>query len=93
MNSHQIEKSAKLLKAIANERRLKILYNIANEELSVGEIEKLFDMTQSALSQHLAILRKENIVKTRRKAQSIYYRLENQMVKDLLSFLSNQDYN
>lgn len=68
MNNQDMIKATKVLKAVANEKRLKILYNIKDKELSVGEIEKMVNLSQSALSQHLAILRADNIVKTRRKA-------------------------
>ena len=69
------------MKAIANEKRLKILYQIENKELSVGEIEKKVDLSQSALSQHLAVLREENVVKTRRDAQTIYYGIKDDKIK------------
>ena len=82
-----MEKAAKLLKAMANEKRLNILYYIRNEEMNVSEIEKLVDLSQSALSQHLAILRKQQIVKTRRKSQTIYYSLKDKKTEKLLDVL------
>ncbi len=85
----EIIQMAKTLKAIANEKRLKVLYFIAEKEMSVGEIEKKVGLSQSALSQHLAILRFDNIVKTRRKAQTIYYTLSDVKVKKILELLSN----
>ena len=86
MNDHKIEFLAKKLKAIANDKRLKILYHICdNEELSVGEIEKLVDLSQSALSQHLAVLRQEDVVKTRRKAQTIYYSIKDEKIGQILT--------
>ncbi len=89
MNSQQIEIMAKKLKAIANDKRLKILYYIVNnEELSVGKIEELVDLSQSALSQHLAVLRGENIVKTRRSAQTIYYSIKDEKIRQILVMLS-----
>ncbi|WP_119678953.1 ArsR/SmtB family transcription factor [Indioceanicola profundi] len=72
VNAH---KAAALLKAIGNEKRLLILCHLVDGERSVGELEKLVDLSQSALSQHLARLRKDNLVKTRRSAQTIYYSL------------------
>ncbi|MCC2112047.1 MAG: winged helix-turn-helix transcriptional regulator [Hyphomicrobiales bacterium] len=62
-----------LLKSMANERRLLILCHLANGEKTVGELERVIGVSQSALSQHLAILRREDLVATRRSAQSIYY--------------------
>ena len=88
MNSHKIEVLAKKLKAIANDKRLKILYHIMDDnELSVGEIEKLVDLSQSALSQHLAVLRQEDVVKTRRKAQTIYYSVKDEKIRQILAQL------
>ena len=77
-----------LLKAIANESRLIILCVLNNQgEKSVGDLEHIVGLSQSALSQHLARLRKDNIVKTRREAQTIYYSLANNQVKDVLTCL------
>src|SRR5690606_7699028 len=67
--------AAQLLKALANERRLQVLCLLAGGERSVGEINVLLDLSQSALSQHLAVLREEGLVQTRREAQMIYYAL------------------
>jgi len=64
-----------LLKALANERRLLILCLLTRGEHSVGEINALLDLSQSALSQHLALLRRQQLVQTRREAQTIYYSL------------------
>ncbi len=74
MQEHAGE-AAKLLKALANERRLQVLCLLAGGERSVGELNELLDLSQSALSQHLAVLREEGLVNTRREAQMIYYSL------------------
>src|SRR5690606_21798471 len=63
--------AAQLLKALANERRLQVLCLLAGGERSVGELNALLDLSQSALSQHLAVLREEGLVRTRRKAQPL----------------------
>lgn len=68
-------KASALLKAMANERRLLILCYLAEGEKSVGELESLVSLSQSALSQHLARLRRDGLVVTRRSAQTIYYSL------------------
>jgi len=70
-----VDEAGALLKAMANEKRLVILCHLLQGEKSVGEMEKLLDLSQSALSQHLARLRVAKIVKTRRSAQTIYYSL------------------
>ncbi len=74
MRAHAGE-AAQLLKALANENRLQVLCLLADGERSVGEINTLLDLSQSALSQHLAVLREEGLVQTRREAQTIYYAL------------------
>jgi len=71
------EEAAQLLKALANPQRLRLLCLLAGSELSVGQLnEALPDLSQSALSQHLAKLREEGMVRTRREAQTIWYALE-----------------
>lgn len=67
--------AGRLLKALANESRLMILCLLADGERSVGQINEGVDLSQSALSQHLAVLRNEGLVSTRRDAQTIYYAL------------------
>ena len=67
--------AAQLLKALANERRLQVLCLLAAGERSVGEMQGLLDLGQSALSQHLAVLREEAVVATRREGQTIWYRI------------------
>jgi DNA-binding transcriptional ArsR family regulator len=65
--------ASQLLKSLANDKRLLILCYLSESERSVGELERLVDLSQSALSQHLARLRRDNLVQTRRDAQTIYY--------------------
>ena len=79
--------NVQILKALANLNRLKILILLNEHELSVGQLEKMVDLSQSALSQHLAVLRKSQIVKTRRIAQTIYYKLDNNLVGQILKLL------
>lgn len=67
--------AAAMLKALANERRLIILCQLAEGELSVGALQARLQVSQSALSQHLAVLREEGLVATRRQAQTILYRI------------------
>ncbi len=69
------QKASELLKAMSNEKRLMILCHLANGEKAVGEMETLVGLSQSALSQHLARLRRDGLVKTRRASQTIYYSL------------------
>ena len=76
-----------LLKAMSNERRLMILCHLARGEKSVGELEQLISLSQSALSQHLARLRRDRLVRTRRNAQSIYYSLNGHQAVAVMSTL------
>jgi DNA-binding transcriptional ArsR family regulator len=67
--------ACELLKAMANEWRLMILCQLSEGEKTVSELQALLGLSQSALSQHLAILRREKIVKSRKHAQSVSYSL------------------
>lgn len=67
--------ACELLKAMANEWRLMILCQLAEGEKTVSELQSKLGLSQSALSQHLAILRRERIVKSRKHAQSVIYSL------------------
>lgn len=77
-----------LLKAMANPYRLLILYHLAGGEKRVGELERAIGLSQSALSQHLARLRRENLVTTRRSSQLIFYSLASVEVSSVLAVLS-----
>ena len=67
--------AATMMKSMANESRLLILCNLEGKELSVTELNDHLALSQSALSQHLAVLRKSGLVVTRRESQTIYYSL------------------
>jgi DNA-binding transcriptional ArsR family regulator len=79
--------AAHLLKLLANEQRLIILCRLSEEELSVSELGQYVDLAQAALSQHLAKLRAEGLVATRREGQMIYYRLASPMAAKLVGAL------
>lgn len=76
-----------LLKAIANENRLMILCHLIGQEMSVSELNERLDLSQSALSQHLAVLRRDRLVQTRRESQTIYYSLHGDKAMHLISTL------
>lgn len=95
MGNLAITGGARLLKALGNEKRLEVLFQLRNREMNVGELEKVVGLSQSALSQHLAILRAEDLVRTRREAQTIYYSIKSDKaaaVLTLLDKLFNQRY-
>ncbi|MEX2450125.1 MAG: metalloregulator ArsR/SmtB family transcription factor [Rhodospirillales bacterium] len=91
MKFETIEKNARhasmLLKAMSNPHRLLILCQLTSGEKCVGELESIVGLSQSALSQHLARLRRDNLVKTRRMAQTIYYSLAADDVEILIDAL------
>ncbi len=66
-------RACELMKTLGHKDRLMVLCHLASGEKSVGELAALLDIPQSPLSQHLARMRKESLVKTRREAQNIYY--------------------
>jgi len=82
-----IDDASALLKAIANEKRIVILCHLMEGEKSVSELETMLDLSQSALSQHLARLRAVKVVKTRRAAQTIYYSLNGEGAQTILEAL------
>jgi ArsR family transcriptional regulator len=67
--------ATRLLKALGHEARLMVLCQLVDGEHSAGALQEMSGLSQSALSQHLARLREEGLVDTRREAQTIYYRL------------------
>lgn len=66
-------RASELMKTLGHKDRLMVLCHLISGEKSVGELAGLLDIPQSPLSQHLARMRKENLVTTRREAQTIYY--------------------
>ena len=78
---------AGILKQLSNPYRLMILCCLSESELTVGDLNQRIDLSQSALSQHLAKLRESNIVATRRESQTILYRIDNPKIADLLVVL------
>jgi DNA-binding transcriptional ArsR family regulator len=86
MQAHACEASA-LLKAMGNEQRLLILCLLVENELSVGDLQAEIDLSQSALSQHLAVLREAGFVNTRREAQTVFYSLPNGPIKKVMQTL------
>lgn len=78
-------KVAKILKALANEQRLNIVCLLLDGERCVGDIWDNTKLSQSALSQHLAVLRREGIVKTQKQAQTVFYSLADDTIEQLLA--------
>lgn len=84
----QAAEAAGLLRAMSNESRLLILcYLTERGELSVGELVERVGLSQSALSQHLAKLREEGLVATRKDAQTVFYRICDPKADQMLTLL------
>lgn len=84
------EEAAAFLKLMANPHRLMILCHLQGAEMSVGELNAHLPVSQSALSQHLAILRNSGLVATRRDQQTIYYRLASPETSSIMDELYEQ---
>ena len=80
--------AARLLTLLGNEKRLAILTLLVEGEMSVGAIAERVELSQSALSQHLAKLRSMGLVETRRERQMIYYSCSSDAVRQLLDTLT-----
>lgn len=83
------EDAAAFLTLLANAKRLAILSELLSREMSVGAIAEKVELSQSALSQHLAKLRASGLVKTRRDRQTIYYSCTSEPVRRLLDTLED----
>ena len=84
----QAAEAVSVLKSIAHEGRLLVLCYLSEAgEMSVGELVERVGLSQSALSQHLAKLRAEGLVATRKQAQAVYYRIDQPKVLTLLTVL------
>jgi DNA-binding transcriptional ArsR family regulator len=85
----QARRASEFLKALSHEARLLILCMLVEREMSVSEIEEHMDMPQAAVSQQLARLRLDGLVKARREGRNIYYSLSGEEVTALIGTLHN----
>jgi ArsR family transcriptional regulator, virulence genes transcriptional regulator len=83
----QAEQAAELLKALSNPQRLRVMCMLIDGERTVGEINAEIELSQSALSQHLAVLRDGGWVQTRRESQSVYYSVADGPVHKIIQTL------
>lgn len=81
------EHASALLRAMSNKSRLLILCLLNQRELSVSDMVTELQLPQSTLSQHLAVLRQDKLVQTRRDAQTIYYKLASKEVESIIAVL------
>lgn len=85
--SRKAEDAAGLMRALSHEARLRVLCELCGGERSVGELVQSSGLSQSALSQHLARLREDGLVATRREAQTIYYSVTDPKVLQVVRLL------
>ena len=81
--------AARLLRALSNENRLMLLCLLFEGERTVGELNESLPLSQSALSQHLAKMREEGVLATRREAQTVFYRIADANAARLLALLKS----
>ena len=80
-------RASELMKTLGHRDRLMILCHLVGNERSVGELASLLEIPQSPLSQHLARMRQESLVKTRREAQTIYYSIASPEAERMVAVL------
>lgn len=81
------DSAARFLRALANPHRLQVLCVLADREMSVSELNASIPLSQSALSQHLKVLREDELVTTRRESQMVYYRVTPGPAMDVIHVL------
>jgi DNA-binding transcriptional ArsR family regulator len=81
------QKASELMKTLGHKDRLMVLCHLISGEKSVGELAGLLEIPQSPLSQHLARMRKENLVQTRRDAQTIYYAIASREAAEIVTLM------
>lgn len=81
------DEASELLKALANRHRLIIICQLIEKERSVGELADLLKIRDSTVSQHLALLRKDGLVKARRDGQTIWYTIASGPARELVRAL------
>jgi DNA-binding transcriptional ArsR family regulator len=82
--------ASELLRALANRHRLMIVCQLIDGERSVGDLAEALGIRDSTVSQHLAVLRKDGIVGTRRDGQTIFYSVHNPAAREILEALYGQ---
>jgi ArsR family transcriptional regulator, virulence genes transcriptional regulator len=88
--TRQAAAAARMLKLIGNERRLLILcFLAANGEMRAGDLMSVADLSQSALSQHLAKMRADGLVAFRRESQTLHYRISDPRAAQILNALKD----
>jgi DNA-binding transcriptional ArsR family regulator len=82
-----MEGAAEVFRALADPTRLRVYETVARQEMTVSDLTARFRVTQPAISQHLAVLRRCRLVKPRREGRQIYYRADPAGIKPLMSWI------
>ncbi|ABZ94433.1 ArsR family transcriptional regulator [Leptospira biflexa] len=84
LSKQQLEQAIKGIQGIAHPIRLLILYTLAKEEKTVGQLVELLGTSQSAASQHLSKMKNNGILESRKSSNQVFYRLKDAKFKDLI---------
>jgi DNA-binding transcriptional ArsR family regulator len=82
-----VDRASELMKALSSQHRLLILCRLIDGEKSVGQLAEFLGIRDSTVSQHLALLRRDGIISGRRDGQTIWYRIESRIARDVVSVL------
>lgn len=82
-----VDRASELMKALSNQHRLLILCRLIDGEKSVGQLAEFLGIRDSTVSQHLALLRREGIIAGRRDGQTIWYRIESDIAREVVRVL------
>lgn len=81
--------ASELLKSLGNRHRLLILCQLVQGEHSVGQLAEFLGIRDSTVSQHLALLRRDRIISGRRDGQTVWYRIESEVAREVMQVLYN----
>lgn len=87
MDDEHIEQASRAMKAMSHPLRLKILCVLADQEVSVQDIVERVGTTQSNISQHLALMREKGVLRTRKDANRVYYRVGDQRTLEVVAMM------
>jgi DNA-binding transcriptional ArsR family regulator len=86
-----MHEAVEIFRALADPTRLAVFESVAAQELSVSELTRRFDVSQPAISQHLAALRLSGMVKVRKEGRQVYYRVDPAGMKPLFSWIGRHE--
>ncbi|MGM7448107.1 ArsR/SmtB family transcription factor [Idiomarina sp. ST20R2A10] len=90
MHQEEAQNAANFLRSLGNPHRLQILCRLALGEQSVGQLHQFFDLSPSAFSQHLAVLRQQQLVSIRKESQTVYYSIKDPDTEAFMTLLKDK---